>query len=150
MERSDRTASATRRSLLDAARPATLSHAICTDLLRTELGFGGVLFSDDLEMKALTMPTGEAAVAAVTAGCDVLLVCSRADLAVEAHEALVHEAEKSTAFKTRCEEAWGRAMAMRTRVPPAPLTGEEALSRVFEASGPVMAELAARWARGAS
>lgn len=135
---------------LDAARPATLSHAICTDLLRTELGFGGVLFSDDLEMKALTMPTGEAAVAAVTAGCDVLLVCSRADLAAEAHEALVREADKSPAFKTRCEEAWARAMAMRTRVPPAPRTDEAALARVFEASGPVMAELAVRMATGAS
>ena len=135
-------------------RPAQVQDAWVDErgrlFLRTDLGFGGVLFSDDLEMKALTMPTGEAAIAAVTAGCDVLLVCSRADLAVEAHEALVHEAEKSTAFRTRCEEAWARGMVMRRRVPPAPLTGEEALSRVFEASGPVMAELAARWAKGAS
>ena len=135
---------------LDAGCPATLSHAVCTELLRGELGFGGVLFSDDLEMKALTMPTGEAAVRAVTAGCDVLLVCSRADLAAEAHEALVHEAEKSPAFKARCEEAFDRALAMRKRVPPAPLTSEEALARVFEASNPVTAELAARLAKGSA
>ena len=107
---------------LDPEQPATLSRAICTDLLRTELGFEGVLFSDDLEMKALTMPTGEAAVRAVTAGCDVLLVCSRADLAAEAHEALVREAERSPAFRARCEEAFARALAMRRRVRPAPLT----------------------------
>jgi beta-N-acetylhexosaminidase len=129
---------------LDADCPATLSHAVCTDLLRGELGFRGVLFSDDLEMKALTMPTGEAAVRAVAAGCDVLLVCSRADLAEAAHEALVREAEKSPAFKARCEDAFVRGIEMRRRVPPAPFTSEEALARVFEASGPVTTELAAR------
>ena len=129
---------------LDADCPATLSHAVCTELLRGELGFRGVLFSDDLEMKALTMPTGEAAVRAVAAGCDVLLVCSRADLAETAHEALVREAETSPAFKARCEEAFFRGIEMRRRVPPAPLTSEAALARVFEASGPVTTELAAR------
>lgn len=100
-------------------RPATMSKRIATELLRGELGFRGVLFSDDLEMKAIKAPAGEAAVAAVAAGCDVLLVCSRADVADEAHEALVREAEKSSAFRARCEEAYGRAIAMRLRVPGA-------------------------------
>ena len=127
---------------LDAEQPATLSYAICTDLLRGELDFPGVLFSDDLEMKALTMPTGEAAVRAVTAGCDVLLVCSRADLAEAAHEALVHEAEKSAAFRARCEEAFARAIAMRRRVPPAPVATDEELARAFAATAPMSAELA--------
>ena len=135
---------------LDPEQPATLSRAICIDLLRTELGFAGVLFSDDLEMKALTMPTGEAAVRAVTAGCDVLLVCSRADLAAEAHEALVREAERSPAFRARCEEAFARAIAMRRRVRPAPLKTEAELTRVFEATAPVTAELAGRLAGGTS
>jgi beta-N-acetylhexosaminidase len=98
-------------------RPATMAKRIATDLLRTELGFGGVLFSDDLEMKAILAPAGEAAVDAVAAGCDVLLVCSRADLASECHEALVREAEKSPAFRARCEEAYRRALEMRRRVP---------------------------------
>jgi beta-N-acetylhexosaminidase len=135
---------------LDADQPATLSHAICTDLLRGELGFTGVLFSDDLEMKALTMPAGEAAVRAVTAGCDVLLVCSRADLAAEAHEALVREAERSPAFRARCDEAFARALAMRRRVRPAPLTDEAALTRVLEATASVTAELSRRLEGGAS
>lgn len=129
---------------LDPEQPATLSHAICTDLLRTELGFTGVLFSDDLEMKALTMPAGESAVRAVAAGCDVLLVCSRADLAEAAHEALVREAEKSAAFRARCEEAFARGLAMRRRARPSPLAHDEDLTRVFEASRPVMVELSAR------
>lgn len=135
---------------LDAEQPATLSRAICTDLLRTELGFEGVLFSDDLEMKALTMPTGEAAVRAVAAGCDVLLVCSRADLVEVAHEALVKEAERSAAFKSRCEEAFARGIAMRRRVPPAPVTGEGELGAVFEAGRGVMSELSSRLSARAS
>ena len=129
---------------LDPEQPATLSHAICTDLLRGQLGFPGVLFSDDLEMKALTMPTGEAAVRAVKAGCDVLLVCSRADLAQAAHEALVHEAEKSASFRARCEEAFARSIAMRRRVSPAPLASDADLARIYAASAPVTAELARR------
>jgi beta-N-acetylhexosaminidase len=58
-------------------RPATLSSKICRDLLRRRLGFAGVLFSDDLEMNAVAGRTtpGRAAVAALRAGCDMLLVC---------------------------------------------------------------------------
>jgi beta-N-acetylhexosaminidase len=132
---------------LDAERPATLSRAICTDLLRRDLGFGGVLFSDDLEMKAITGPAGEAAVLAVIAGCDVLLVCSRADLADEVHEALVRECEKSASFRMRCEEARARALAMRRRARPAPVADAD-VARVFEASADVAAELAQRLAGG--
>ena len=131
---------------LDPAQPATLSHAICTELLRAELGFFGVLFSDDLEMKALTMPTGEAAIRAVAAGCDILLVCSRADLAEAAHEALVHEAEKSATFRARCEEAFARGIAMRRRVPPAPVATDADLAPIYEATAPMTAELASRLA----
>ena len=99
--------------------PATMSAAISTRLLREDLGFRGVLFSDDLEMKAISLPTGEAAASAIASGCDVLLVCSRADLADEAHDALVREAERSQAFRARCEDAFARVIAMRRRVPGA-------------------------------
>ena len=60
----------------DRGLPATLSVKTLRDLLRTQYGFAGVVFSDDLEMKAITnlMPMEEAAVAALLAGCDSLLV----------------------------------------------------------------------------
>lgn len=132
---------------LDPTQPATLSRTVCTDLLRRDLGFEGVLFSDDLEMKAIELPVGEAAVRAVLAGCDVLLVCSRPDLVDEALAGLVREAEKSPAFRARCEEANGRHLAMRRRVPPRPARGEGALERAFAASGPIAEELAQRLAR---
>ncbi len=125
--------------------PATLSRAICTDLVRGAFGFGGTLFSDDLEMKAIQLPVGEAAVLAVAAGCDAVLVCSREDLAEEAHEALVREAERSPAFRSRCEEANGRVLAMRRGVPPRPVD-EAKLPAIFESSQPIARELATRLA----
>ncbi len=133
---------------LDAARPATLSRAIATELLRDSLGFRGVLFSDDLEMKAITSGAGEAAVLAVLAGCDALLVCSRADMADEVHAALVREAEGSAAFRARCEEARGRMDAMCRRAPPQPLLDEAARAEVFAASAPVAEEMQRALERG--
>ncbi len=61
---------------LDPALPATLSPLIIGDVIRTELGIDGVLVSDDLAMRALAGVPGELAVAALTAGCDVVLHCT--------------------------------------------------------------------------
>ncbi|HMI83766.1 MAG TPA: beta-N-acetylhexosaminidase, partial [Polyangiaceae bacterium] len=61
---------------LDRETPATLSRRICTNLLRSEIGFRGVLFSDDLEMRALSdrFSIEQTADGAVRAGCDALLI----------------------------------------------------------------------------
>lgn len=117
---------------LDAENPASLSHAICTDLLRGELGYQGPLFSDDLEMKAIAIPVAEATVRAVLAGCDLALICHQADLADAAHEALVKECEKSPAFLARCQEAAARSKAVRERK-STPVEAKD-LDRVFNAS----------------
>jgi beta-N-acetylhexosaminidase len=75
---------------LDAQRPATLSRTILTDLLRTDLGFKGVVVSDDLEMRAISdhSDIGAAAVAAVEAGVDALLVCQNPAKAERAAQAI--------------------------------------------------------------
>ncbi len=67
---------------LDPELPASLSPAIIGGWLRERLGFEGVVVSDDLEMRAIVdhYPAGEAAVAAVTAGSDIVLVCKQAAL----------------------------------------------------------------------
>jgi beta-N-acetylhexosaminidase len=121
-----------------APTPATLSPSILTDLLRRELRFEGVIFSDDMEMKAIAIPIEEAAVLAVTAGCDALLVCADAELAARAEAGLVREAELSPAFRARCEEAHARYLAMRKRRPIRP--GD--LASALEASRPIADELA--------
>lgn len=107
---------------LDPSVPATLSSAVCTDLLRRDVGFGGVLFSDDLEMAAVALayPVEVSAVASIRAGCDVLLVCSNEDWQDRALDALVAEATTDAAFRARCVDAATRGLAARRRFPPSP------------------------------
>lgn len=61
---------------LDPGFPATLSRTILHDLLRGELGFAGAVISDDLEMAgiSLNLPLEHGAIAALLAGCDILIV----------------------------------------------------------------------------
>ncbi len=61
---------------IDPERPATTSPRIIRDVIRTEIGFGGLLISDDLSMEALEGPLGKRAKAAQFAGCDVVLHCN--------------------------------------------------------------------------
>ncbi len=56
--------------------PATLSRRVIAEVIRGELGFDGLLSSDDLSMEALSGGLGERAAAALAAGCDVVLHCS--------------------------------------------------------------------------
>ena len=110
---------------LDPDRPATLSRRVLTDLLRGELGFRGVIVSDDLGMKAVAdrYPIGELAVAAVDAGADVLLIREPASAQVLAHEALVRAGEREPRMAQRIEESAARVAALKAacRVgPPAP------------------------------
>jgi beta-N-acetylhexosaminidase len=109
---------------LDEARPATLSPAIVGALLRDELKFGGVILSDDLEMKAVadSYSVPEAAVLAVAAGCDGLLVCSgNVDLQAAALEALVHAAEEGRISYKRLEDALTRLRRAKERFLGAPV-----------------------------
>ncbi len=126
--------------------PATLSKRIATDLLRGELGFRGVLISDDLEMRAVaaTHSAAECAVLAVEAGCDALLVCSDEGAQIAAVQGLVARAESSAAFRARCEEAHARVVALRRAfVPRAVAQGElEAALRTPDDVARLLSELA--------
>lgn len=133
-------------STVDPDVPATLSRKICTELLRDELAFRGVLISDDLEMKAVAdrFPVEESAAAAISAGCDLLLICSDEALQTRAHEALVRRAEKDATFRARCEEAFTRSLDLRRRFPPRPSPSSVASVVGGEASLAIARELAAR------
>lgn len=61
---------------IDPDRPATTSPCILGEVIRVDIGFRGVLVSDDLSMQALTGGLGERAAAARAAGCDVALHCN--------------------------------------------------------------------------
>jgi beta-N-acetylhexosaminidase len=100
---------------LDATRPATLSPAVMTGLLRERLGYRGVILSDDLDMRAIAGDMGAdiAAVAAVRAGCDVLLLCRDEDNQALAEAALIREAERDPELRRRIGESAQRVRALK-------------------------------------
>jgi beta-N-acetylhexosaminidase len=109
---------------LDDTLPATLSRRVVSDMLRHELGFEGVIISDDLEMKAVasTYAVPAAAVMAIDAGCDALLICSGDHAAQSAAlEALVHAIEDGRLSATRVEDALKRHVRAKERFLAAPV-----------------------------
>jgi beta-N-acetylhexosaminidase len=103
---------------LDEEKPATLSGRIVRALLREELGYQGVILSDDLEMKAIakTYAVPDAAVQAIAAGCDGILICS-GDIEVQAAtlEALVHAVESGRISYKRLDDALTRQRRAKER-----------------------------------
>lgn len=97
---------------IDPARAATVSPLVIA-YLRREMGFDGLLMSDDIAMKALGGDMGSRASAALAAGCDMVLHCS-GDLA---------EMEAVAAASGRLEAASARRAeaALAARRPPAPI-----------------------------
>ena len=63
-------------SALDADRPATTSPSLIGEVIRGQIGFDGLLLSDDLSMEALKGSLGARAEASLAAGCDVALHCN--------------------------------------------------------------------------
>jgi beta-N-acetylhexosaminidase len=140
--------------------PATLSPAAVTGLLRGELGFGGVVICDALEMKAASAVFGipEAAVLAVIAGVDLLCLGRDTDEAMyHAIRAAIADAVSSGRLAgARLEESAARVAELRARLTavrrdgpreawPTPAAGEAiglvAARRALRRSGPVPARL---------
>ncbi|MBO0902209.1 beta-N-acetylhexosaminidase [Jiella sonneratiae] len=61
---------------VDPRHPATLSPIVIDSVIRKEIGFDGLLMSDDMSMKALSGDLYDLSAAALTAGCDVVLHCN--------------------------------------------------------------------------
>jgi beta-N-acetylhexosaminidase len=108
---------------LDPQRPATLSRSIATDILRSKLGFNGVLVTDCLEMDALAgYGPVESAVEALIAGADLLLFSHHVELAIAAAAAIEKAVGDGRVPLRRLEEAHRRVMHLReTASPPLPL-----------------------------
>lgn len=121
---------------LDEERPATLSRRIVTDILREELHFDGVIFSDDLEMKAVTSQYAvpAAAVFAIDAGCDGALICSgNHDVQAAALEALVRAIETNTLRVARVEDALARQQRAKERFMTAQVAARPLAGRALRA-----------------
>jgi beta-N-acetylhexosaminidase len=103
-------------------QPASLAPEWIDGVLRQDLGFAGVVISDDLEMGAIRehYDLEETVTRAVRAGTDVLLFSNTAkprdSLADEVRAILVAEAEADPAFKARIEESYKRIVALKARI----------------------------------
>jgi beta-N-acetylhexosaminidase len=98
--------------------PATLNPALLTDLLRRRLGFAGLVITDDLEMAPIAerFGVGKAAVQAINAGADMVLVCHTMDAQVEARNALLAAARSGALPSARIEEALRRIQGAKRQM----------------------------------
>jgi beta-N-acetylhexosaminidase len=103
--------------------PASINPSVVTDLLRDELGYEGLVVTDDLEMGAIAKhcEIEEAALRAIQAGEDMLLVCARPDLIRRAHRALVGAAHSGELSRGRIKASLRRIAAFKALTrPPSP------------------------------
>jgi beta-glucosidase len=104
---------------LDGERPATLSPAVLTTLLRRDLGFSGLVVTDALVMEAISgrYGAGEAAVLSLEAGADLVLMPADADAAIEAILAAIGSGRLSL---ERIETSLERRRRALASLPPNP------------------------------
>jgi beta-N-acetylhexosaminidase len=83
---------------LDPVYPATMSRPVLHELLREQMGYDGLIVSDDLEMRAIAdhFSVEETVVRGLNAGVDQFLCCHTAEVAQRAIEAVVHAVEGGT------------------------------------------------------
>ena len=92
-----------------------MSEKVVTELLKGELGFDGVVTTDALDMKAVSerYPAGEAAVRALQAGCDVLLM---PDDFPAAYHAVLDAVRSGDVTHERLDDAVGRILACKEKL----------------------------------
>jgi beta-N-acetylhexosaminidase len=98
-------------------RPASLSPSIITALLRRQLGFTGLVVTDDMDMGAISQfgSVGQAVVEAFHAGADIMLVCHNAEKMLAAHEALTKAVESGRITRERLAQAQERIQQFRDK-----------------------------------
>ena len=97
--------------------PATLSPFFLTELLRNRFGFEGVVITDDMEMHAISKnyDIGEAAVKAVSAGSDIILVSSHGKAIKRIHSALMRAVADGVISTERLDASVKRIMELKLR-----------------------------------
>lgn len=100
---------------LDATYPATLSPVLLTDKLRTEIGFTGVIITDDMTMGAITNTYEPAAAAlrAITAGADMILFAAEPNQVIETTTLLQAAVADGRLTEARLDESVRRILTMK-------------------------------------
>lgn len=106
---------------MDPDNPATLSRRLLTGLLRDELGFDGVCFTDCMEMDAIRASAGtsEGAVQALIAGADCVLISHSLDLARESAVSIAEAVATGRLPRERLQTAFDRVQRLRASLAPA-------------------------------
>jgi beta-N-acetylhexosaminidase len=101
---------------LDPSRtPASLSRPIMTDLLRGQLGFQGVIITDDLGMAAISQKPGDAAVAAIAAGADIVMFADTPDKQQQAYDAIVAAVRSGKLSEDQINKSVERILDMKKK-----------------------------------
>jgi beta-N-acetylhexosaminidase len=102
---------------LDAEKPATLSKKILTGLLRAEMGYEGVVITDDLEMGAIEKDgdLGHAALQAFQAGADLLLICHSHEKVIAAIKKTADAIAQEPELEGRTQESLQRVHVLREK-----------------------------------
>ena len=97
--------------------PASLSRQWITDVLRNQIGYRGLIVSDDMEMGGVlkAAPIEQAAVEFVRAGGDLCLICRQQEFVLRAYEALAREAERDEKFARQAAESVKRVLAFKKK-----------------------------------
>lgn len=100
---------------IDPGHPSSLSKAIITDWLRKDMGYNGVVVTDDMDMGALAKhyTFGDMAVQSILAGSDILLVCHEYEHMQEAYNGLMKAVKDGRISKDRLDESVKRILLMK-------------------------------------
>ena len=100
---------------IDPDYPSSLSKAIITDWLRKDMGYNGVVVTDDMDMGALAKhyTFGDMAVQSILAGSDILLVCHEYEHMQEAYNGLMKAVKEGRISKDRLDESVKRILLMK-------------------------------------
>ena len=100
---------------IDPDHPSSLSKVIITDWLRKDMGYNGVVVTDDMDMGALAKhyTFGDMAVQSILAGSDILLVCHEYEHMQEAYNGLMKAVKDGRISKERLDESVKRILLMK-------------------------------------
>ncbi|MGG7178258.1 glycoside hydrolase family 3 protein [Clostridium paraputrificum] len=100
---------------IDEEYPATMSKNILTGLLREDMGYKGVVITDDLEMEAIAKnwDLGEAAIKSVEAGSDILLVCHTLENQQKVYNSVLQAVIDGKIDEKRIDESVERILSLK-------------------------------------
>lgn len=97
--------------------PATMSKRIITDILRKELGFNGLVITDDMEMRPVTKKwsIGRSAVQAVIAGCDIVVVAWSPGAKNDVYNSIINAVRSNSINESRIDESLRRILRVKLK-----------------------------------